>query len=70
MPLFVLNEMERRHKRAFRYSILGKTNLETVVLSGGDIKHYFLELLLLVVTSGGGFGGVGTGVGVLGIPCT
>jgi len=53
MPLFVMNEMERRHKRAFRYSILGKTNLETVVLSGGDIKHYFLELLLVVVTSGG-----------------
>ncbi len=62
--------MERRHKRAFRYSILGKTHLETIVFSGGDIKHYFLELLLLVVTSGGGFGGVGTGVGVLGIPCT
>jgi hypothetical protein len=26
--------------------------------------------LLLVVASGGGFGGVALGVGVLGIPCT
>ena len=62
--------MKRRNVGTFRDSILSQTNPQGIVWSGGDIKHYFLELLLLVVTSGGGFGGVGTGVGVLGIPCT
>lgn len=62
--------MERRHERAFSNTVLRQAHLQGIVWGGGDIKHYFLELLPLVVASGGGFGGVGTGVGALGIPCT
>ena len=70
MPLFVLNKVHGRHERAFSDAVFRQTHLQGVVFRRSDVKHYFLELLLLVVTSGGGFGGVGTGVGVLGIPCT
>ena len=62
--------MKRRNVGTFRDAVFSQAHLQGIVWSGGDIKHYFLELLLLVVASGGGFGGVGTGVGVLGIPCT
>ena len=62
--------MERRNVGAFRNSIFRETHLETVVFSGSHVKHYFLELLLLVVALAEGFGDVGSGGGVLGIPCT
>ena len=62
--------MKRRHESAFRDAVFSQAHLQGIVWSGGDIKHYFLELLLLVVASGGGFGGVALGVGLLDIPCT